>query len=239
MLNAPEERARGDHARSSRARASPSVLPLAEPGMVAVHALVPAADVWRLLPQLEAAGGSSILLVPVERMLGVSGVAEIVEDVRVRGDAAVREWALRARRRRAGACGAAPARLPEEALLALADARPALARGCSARPTSAGGHARCRARAPLGAARLGRRLRPARPRLDAGHVRRPRAGGRRRAHRRRDAARRRRARRRRGASCSESTRCGRSAVRTRSRRSPTARRRSRASTRSSAPAAPT
>ena len=38
-------------------------------GMVAVHALVPAADVWHLLPQLEDAGASSILLVPVERML--------------------------------------------------------------------------------------------------------------------------------------------------------------------------
>jgi ATP phosphoribosyltransferase len=48
---------------------SPSVVPLAEPGMVAVHALVPAAEVWRLLPRLEAAGGSSILLLPVERML--------------------------------------------------------------------------------------------------------------------------------------------------------------------------
>jgi len=46
----------------------PSVLPLAAGGMVAVHVLVPAADVWRLLPQLEAAGGSSILIVPVERM---------------------------------------------------------------------------------------------------------------------------------------------------------------------------
>jgi ATP phosphoribosyltransferase len=44
-------------------------MPLAEPGMVAVHALVPARDVWRLLPELEAAGGSSILLLPVERML--------------------------------------------------------------------------------------------------------------------------------------------------------------------------
>ena len=43
---------------------SPSVLPLAEPGMVAVHALVPAADVWQLLPRLEAAGASSILVVP-------------------------------------------------------------------------------------------------------------------------------------------------------------------------------
>ena len=49
---------------------APSVLPLSEPGMVAVHSLVPAADVWRLLPELEAAGASSILLVPVERMLG-------------------------------------------------------------------------------------------------------------------------------------------------------------------------
>ncbi|MGH3022652.1 MAG: ATP phosphoribosyltransferase [Gaiellaceae bacterium] len=48
---------------------APSVIPLAQPGMVAVHALVPAADVWRLLPRLEAAGASSILLVPVERML--------------------------------------------------------------------------------------------------------------------------------------------------------------------------
>ena len=46
----------------------PSVLPLAEPGLVAVHVLVPSADVWRLLPELEAAGGSSILVVPVERM---------------------------------------------------------------------------------------------------------------------------------------------------------------------------
>jgi ATP phosphoribosyltransferase len=47
---------------------SPSVLPLAEAGMVAVHALVPATDVWQLLPRLEEAGGSSILVVPVERM---------------------------------------------------------------------------------------------------------------------------------------------------------------------------
>jgi ATP phosphoribosyltransferase len=46
----------------------PSVLPLAEAGMVAVHVLVRARDVWRLLPELEAVGGSSILIVPVERM---------------------------------------------------------------------------------------------------------------------------------------------------------------------------
>jgi ATP phosphoribosyltransferase len=68
MLNAPET-ALDEIARLVPGSGSPSVLPLAEPGMVAVHALVPAADVWRLLPQLEAAGGSSILLMPFERML--------------------------------------------------------------------------------------------------------------------------------------------------------------------------
>jgi ATP phosphoribosyltransferase len=68
MLNAPESAldAICELVPGSRA---PSIVPLAEPGMVAVHALVPAADVWRLLPELEAVGGSSILLLPVERML--------------------------------------------------------------------------------------------------------------------------------------------------------------------------
>jgi ATP phosphoribosyltransferase len=68
MLNAPETALAEICALVPGSRA-PSILPLTEPGMVAVHALVPAADVWRLLPELEAAGGSSILLLPVERML--------------------------------------------------------------------------------------------------------------------------------------------------------------------------
>src|SRR3954468_24888003 len=67
MLNAPEARLEEVCAIVGGARA-PSILPLNEPGMVAVHALVPAADVWTLLPRLQAAGASSILLVPVERM---------------------------------------------------------------------------------------------------------------------------------------------------------------------------
>jgi ATP phosphoribosyltransferase len=69
MLNAPEDALDEICALVPSSRA-PSVIPLAEPGMVALHALVPAADVWHLLPQLEAAGASSILLVPVERMVG-------------------------------------------------------------------------------------------------------------------------------------------------------------------------
>jgi ATP phosphoribosyltransferase len=48
---------------------SPTVMDLATPGIVAVHALVPAAAIWSLLPKLEACGASSILTLPVERMV--------------------------------------------------------------------------------------------------------------------------------------------------------------------------
>ena len=68
MLNAPET-ALADICAIVPGSAAPSVIPLAQAGMVAVHALVPAADVWGLLPRLEAVGASSILLVPVERMV--------------------------------------------------------------------------------------------------------------------------------------------------------------------------
>jgi ATP phosphoribosyltransferase len=68
MLNAPESALAAICELVPGSRA-PSVLPLSEPGMVAVHALVPSADVWRLLPRLEDAGASSILVLPVERML--------------------------------------------------------------------------------------------------------------------------------------------------------------------------
>src|SRR5436190_20475561 len=48
---------------------APSVLPLAEPGRIAVHAAVEVDDIWDLLPPLKAAGASSILVVPVERLI--------------------------------------------------------------------------------------------------------------------------------------------------------------------------
>jgi ATP phosphoribosyltransferase len=48
---------------------APSVLPLAEPGQIAVHAAVDADDIWDLLAPLKAAGASSILVVPVERLV--------------------------------------------------------------------------------------------------------------------------------------------------------------------------
>jgi len=66
MLNTPESEL--DEVCRIIGSRSPSVLSLAQPGMVAVHALVPSSEVWRLLPELESAGASSILVVPVERM---------------------------------------------------------------------------------------------------------------------------------------------------------------------------
>ena len=48
---------------------APTVLQLAEEGEIAVHAAVDADDVWTLLPALKEAGASSILVVPVERLV--------------------------------------------------------------------------------------------------------------------------------------------------------------------------
>lgn len=50
-------------------KGSPSVMPLATEGTVALHALVPAKEIWQLLPKLEALGATSILTLPVERMV--------------------------------------------------------------------------------------------------------------------------------------------------------------------------
>ena len=68
MLNAPSTAIEEIAALVPGSR-SPSVIPLAESGMVAMHALVPARRVWSLLPRLRSAGASGIILVPVERML--------------------------------------------------------------------------------------------------------------------------------------------------------------------------
>jgi ATP phosphoribosyltransferase len=48
---------------------SPSVIPLAHEGMIAIHSVVAADDVWGLLPRLRAAGASGILVLPIEKIL--------------------------------------------------------------------------------------------------------------------------------------------------------------------------
>ncbi len=48
---------------------SPSVIPLAHEGMIAIHSVVGADDVWALLPRLKAAGASGILVLPIEKIV--------------------------------------------------------------------------------------------------------------------------------------------------------------------------
>lgn len=49
---------------------SPTVVPLTHAGMVAIHSVVEATEVWRVLPQLEEAGATGILVLPIEQMIG-------------------------------------------------------------------------------------------------------------------------------------------------------------------------
>lgn len=49
--------------------ASPSIIPLAHEGMIALHSVVGADEVWGLLPRLKAAGASGILVLPIEKIV--------------------------------------------------------------------------------------------------------------------------------------------------------------------------
>ena len=48
---------------------APSVIPLAAEGQIAVHSAVDVDELWNLLSPLKAAGASSILVLPVERLV--------------------------------------------------------------------------------------------------------------------------------------------------------------------------
>lgn len=47
----------------------PTVMPLADPSMIAVHAVAERATMWRLIPALKDAGARDILVVPIEKMV--------------------------------------------------------------------------------------------------------------------------------------------------------------------------
>ena len=48
---------------------APSVIPLAHNGDVAIHSVVLADDLWHVLPRLEEAGATGILVLPVEQVI--------------------------------------------------------------------------------------------------------------------------------------------------------------------------
>jgi ATP phosphoribosyltransferase len=68
MMNAPGTRL-ADLTSILPGLGSPSVIPLAHEGMIAIHAVVEADAVWALLPRLKAAGASGILVLPIEKIV--------------------------------------------------------------------------------------------------------------------------------------------------------------------------
>jgi len=68
LLNAPQSRIERLAALLPGLEA-PTVVPLAEPGWVAIHSVVDASKLWDLLPQLEAAGGRGILVLPIQQLI--------------------------------------------------------------------------------------------------------------------------------------------------------------------------
>jgi len=68
MMNAPADRL--DELQDVLpALESPTIIPLAHAGMIAIHSVVGADDVWGLLPRLKAAGASGILVLPIEKIV--------------------------------------------------------------------------------------------------------------------------------------------------------------------------
>ncbi|TVQ15214.1 MAG: ATP phosphoribosyltransferase [Balneolaceae bacterium] len=48
---------------------SPTILPLAEPDMIAIHSVIPTDKFWEVMEELKAAGASGIVMLPVESMI--------------------------------------------------------------------------------------------------------------------------------------------------------------------------
>jgi ATP phosphoribosyltransferase len=68
MMNAPAGRL-ADLEAMLPGLESPSIIPLAHQGMIAIHSVVGTDEVWGLLPRLKAAGASGILVLPIEKIL--------------------------------------------------------------------------------------------------------------------------------------------------------------------------
>jgi len=47
----------------------PTVMPLADPSMIAIHSVVERGQLWRIIPALKEAGARDILIVPIEKVI--------------------------------------------------------------------------------------------------------------------------------------------------------------------------
>ena len=68
MMNAPSSKL-PELERLLPALESPTIIPLAHTGMIAIHSVVGADEVWGLLPRLKTAGASGILVLPIEKIV--------------------------------------------------------------------------------------------------------------------------------------------------------------------------
>jgi ATP phosphoribosyltransferase len=68
MMNAPSAKL-PELERLLPALESPTIIPLAHSGMIAIHSVVGADEVWGLLPRLKSAGASGILVLPIEKIV--------------------------------------------------------------------------------------------------------------------------------------------------------------------------
>ena len=68
LMNAPEASV-GEIRQLIPGFDAPSIVPLADAGMVAIHSVVDVDAVWDVVPQLKAAGASGILVLPIEQLL--------------------------------------------------------------------------------------------------------------------------------------------------------------------------
>lgn len=68
MMNAPQE-AVAEIKEIIPSLKSPTVMPLADNGMVAIHTVVPLSTFWDVMEQLEEAGATGIVMLPIESMI--------------------------------------------------------------------------------------------------------------------------------------------------------------------------
>lgn len=68
MMNAPQE-AVSKIKEILPSLKSPTVMPLADNGMVAIHAVVPLSTFWDVMEQLKTAGATGIVMLPIESMI--------------------------------------------------------------------------------------------------------------------------------------------------------------------------
>lgn len=68
MMNAPAA-AIDEIRRIIPGLSGPTVMPLADPSMIAVHSVVERGQLWRIVPALKDAGARDILIVPIEKII--------------------------------------------------------------------------------------------------------------------------------------------------------------------------